>query len=707
MLFPLLFNNSQVYAGCCGCRLKEDNDGSCEIPAAFCTLGCPQPTRPGAPTDPPPPNPTKPPPTRPPANHTPPPGTTPPPDDESPPPSCRGSGLACSNTEPCCGDCCVDAKICGEANIGKCVPAGNCIPNKTACVYGTCQEVCGWNCVDCSGIQGQLPPNCCVNECDPVGVACFNEPSPSSCTATSVVTLLAKKTSWNCRSMSYTDDPLLISSGTDVCVKADVPSGNDNCRKITFKNTSTGQTLGTWQTDSCISSQGGDTGRNFPLTIDTAGFGPGSYSIEATIPVDNPYCAGSDTNFLLIPTPTGARLRVGVFDDDNRSARKNSTSNEPCLSLVNLQLKNSKGKIIKQGISNICNATESDAVNFDFGIVLNGFYKIQWTQVPGYEVLPRGSFLGASNTSAVLSEYFYLMRPNPNAEPLLRYWTGPKGEWSNVYGDWIQIDGFPKRVYIPMMAVIPTVSPINSPIPTLTVSNTRWLQVVGGSVRKGSINYVIPSGYKFLDNIGNDEQTAGVIYTNLPAELGTDSLGNYKNVTENLPSGLPPYELLRKSVDKKTDIVNDTSTNIENSEFSETSKEYTGSPTFTIPSNLTIPGSGQTYIYFINGNLNIGGNIYAKSNTVVFVVSGNIVVSKDVNILDGVYIAGGDFDAKDGDTVLEVNGMVYTNRFIEGRTFEDDEEPEPTYQFNYQPQYILPLLSYLGKSRVTWEEVAP
>ncbi|MBI2611332.1 hypothetical protein HYW54_01125, partial [Candidatus Gottesmanbacteria bacterium] len=54
---------------------------------------------------------------------------------------------------------------------------------------------------------------------------------------------------------------------------------------------------------------------------------------------------------------------------------------------------------------------------------------------------------------------------------------------------------------------------------------------------------------------------------------------------------------------------------------------------------------------------------------------------------------------------LLIDGMVYTKTLVNGRTFESDTDP--AFQITYQPAFILPLVSYLGKTQVTWEEVAP
>ena len=132
--------------------------------------------------------------------------------------------------------------------------------------------------------------------------------------------------------------------------------------------------------------------------------------------------------------------------------------------------------------------------------------------------------------------------------------------------------------------------------------------------------------------------------------------------------------------------------------------------------------NGNNVIYFIDGNLRIKSNL-ALSNTgysVIFIVSGDIIIETTVTRIDGVYIAGGTFHSTDssGDVgaQLVVNGAVYAtrvnlNRVLGGSLCPSgdlcDNQKTAAEKIVYDPKYLIALNDLLGSPGVSWKEVAP
>jgi len=125
-------------------------------------------------------------------------------------------------------------------------------------------------------------------------------------------------------------------------------------------------------------------------------------------------------------------------------------------------------------------------------------------------------------------------------------------------------------------------------------------------------------------------------------------------------------------------------------------------------------------VVFVLGNLVITGNVTAPgSNTITFVVSGNITVNTNVSNLDGLYVAGGLF--KDTDLAtgisgpqLVANGSIYAGDMTLTRVLGGllcgafcNNTLYPAESFIFSPKYITTLGTLLGTPAVTWQEVAP
>ena len=143
------------------------------------------------------------------------------------------------------------------------------------------------------------------------------------------------------------------------------------------------------------------------------------------------------------------------------------------------------------------------------------------------------------------------------------------------------------------------------------------------------------------------------------------------------------------------------------------------------PINISGTQTVSNAVWFIDGDLIVIGNLtVGTSNTLTFVVSGDITVNTNVNQADGVYIAGGTFsDVTDVSTFvvdgpLTINGAVYATTVDLDRVLSNDplcgstcdNNQSPAEVINFLPKYIIALTdpnNLLGSPAMSWREVAP
>jgi len=112
-------------------------------------------------------------------------------------------------------------------------------------------------------------------------------------------------------------------------------------------------------------------------------------------------------------------------------------------------------------------------------------------------------------------------------------------------------------------------------------------------------------------------------------------------------------------------------------------------------------------IFLISGSLEITQNFSMADpqDAVIFVVNGNIFVDGNVTRIPGVYISSQTFTIAPSNLPIIIDGMVYANKINFARTYYS--LTEPTYQFIYQPSYIIDLLPFLGRPQINWQEGTP
>ena len=237
---------------------------------------------------------------------------------------------------------------------------------------------------------------------------------------------------------------------------------------------------------------------------------------------------------------------------------------------------------------------------------------------------------------------------------------------------------------------------------TYSIGTTNWLQAIGGDV--GAFNRID------MSNPGNNRQTN---YLLIGRDIGNASSDRWKVNNYNQPlvptGGVYDYFDDRFGVKARANIRDC------NTESIPTGLSYCGViPEYDLSAEDVSRFPPDKAVIFIDGNLKITENINIGSRSVVFVVSGNIVVSDAVNRIDGIYIAGGDFadclsSCGSAGSTLVVNGSVYAKTmFVNGnRTLASGGDTNPSLIVNFEPKYLITMNDLLGSPSIVWREVAP
>lgn len=134
---------------------------------------------------------------------------------------------------------------------------------------------------------------------------------------------------------------------------------------------------------------------------------------------------------------------------------------------------------------------------------------------------------------------------------------------------------------------------------------------------------------------------------------------------------------------------------------------------YTITSGK-IPGNYDSatfnQIIFVNGNLRVSNNIkVANSSTALFIVKGNIEISKNVTEISVGIISDGTistaYDITEGEfcTTLVMRGIFVANKFIFSRTLQGTKnEKYPSDDITYEPKYAIKLADYMGLNAIKW-----
>ena len=131
---------------------------------------------------------------------------------------------------------------------------------------------------------------------------------------------------------------------------------------------------------------------------------------------------------------------------------------------------------------------------------------------------------------------------------------------------------------------------------------------------------------------------------------------------------------------------------------------------FAIPQNYA---SRQfSNVLFVNGDLIVLRDVNMKDTSgTIFVVKGDVLVSRWVSFLDGFFIVGGTFNTSYNggivDNSLKIFGGVLANKVDLNRSFSTFKiaSEEPSEEFIYDPKYLIEFTSLFGNASIKWSEI--
>ena len=118
-------------------------------------------------------------------------------------------------------------------------------------------------------------------------------------------------------------------------------------------------------------------------------------------------------------------------------------------------------------------------------------------------------------------------------------------------------------------------------------------------------------------------------------------------------------------------------------------------------------GSDPNNIYFIEGDLNINGNIaLGTRNFLMIIVSGNVTISNTVTQVDGILVANRITAAGENATALTFNGSIYASDYIDftrGFTSGAANNTAPAVIINHNPSLLFNIPGKIAKILTSWQ----
>ena len=154
-------------------------------------------------------------------------------------------------------------------------------------------------------------------------------------------------------------------------------------------------------------------------------------------------------------------------------------------------------------------------------------------------------------------------------------------------------------------------------------------------------------------------------------------------------------------------------TTITDGKLRKTSGVYKINSNFTI-NNQSLPvgfsSSVFNQIVLVNGDLTIDTEISIDpSSTLLFVVSGDVGIIKNVDLIESAIMADGDINTAynvtegDANNTLDMKGIFSANKFIFKRTLQGTNNANfPSETFTYEPKYLIQLRDLYGVYTVKW-----
>ncbi|MDD3998875.1 MAG: hypothetical protein PHR98_02080 [Candidatus Shapirobacteria bacterium] len=223
-----------------------------------------------------------------------------------------------------------------------------------------------------------------------------------------------------------------------------------------------------------------------------------------------------------------------------------------------------------------------------------------------------------------------------------------------------------------------------------------WYQVVGAGVKsRNDLEYGVPvtapAAIKFL-TLGNS-----TVYNGLVSATSFDNINGNNN---NEFGGPLPYENWYLGQNTNDDDIYNYNYFYNNF--------YVKTGIGEIKNN-SWGGWATNQIYFVNENLNINQNLsVANGETMMVIVSGDIIIDPSVTQLDGIYVADGEISAGGiNGSQLVINGMLYAGgdiRLYRSFVVKRINNTTPAVKVNYSPGLIFNLPPEIMRVLSGWRE---
>lgn len=252
-------------------------------------------------------------------------------------------------------------------------------------------------------------------------------------------------------------------------------------------------------------------------------------------------------------------------------------------------------------------------------------------------------------------------------------------------------------------------APTVTPSPTPTTAIVPWFQVQGGNAYANKdIFSSVPAGNAFNTNVTNTA-SEGTSY------FGESFTPGFSEPVRNANSGsFPVAELVdyqslysRFGVSALTPI---DGSDIDKSGYSGTGSTgntavYYRNGDLTLSTNWT--GFTGNVVIFVHGDLAINTNVtVAQGSFLGFVVSGDITIDPDVTNVEGFYFTDHTITTGSSATQLTLSGtFVARDGFTLGRDLADDTLPAEV--FEYRPDFSFTAPNELRRPYRNWQETAP
>ncbi|HJY98800.1 MAG TPA: hypothetical protein VJ227_03740 [Patescibacteria group bacterium] len=130
---------------------------------------------------------------------------------------------------------------------------------------------------------------------------------------------------------------------------------------------------------------------------------------------------------------------------------------------------------------------------------------------------------------------------------------------------------------------------------------------------------------------------------------------------------------------------------------------------------LVLPATNiasRKVVLFVDGDLNITGDISLTDAFLMIIVSGNVTINPDVASLEGLFVANGTISTgTNGAGADAVPGLYVRGALASygGLSLDRDlvDNSGPAHQFEYAPDLILLFPRELSNRKINWKEVAP